>query len=160
MGLPSAERRSWRTQLVCDLPESSSSQHPLSFCFCFCIKKMLLLSSRRPVCYFVATTMKHEQFIILSVLCKHVMYWDVTKPQTHLSVSCAFHVYLLLIGSPRDPHWILPSPRRFSLPNKGPLPNWQGQGIHLKVASQRRKRQTQVVRGVVLVSTGDWAALG
>lgn len=126
-------------------PRKLFIEHPLSFCFC--IKKMLLLSSRRLFCYFVATTMKHEQFIILSVLCKHVMYWDVTKPQTHLSVSCAFHVYLLLIRSPRDPHLILPSPRRFSLPNKGPLPNSQGQGIHLKVASQTRKRQTQVVQG-------------
>ncbi len=119
MGLPSAGRQSWRTQLMCNLPGSSSSEHPLSFCFCFCIKKMFLLSSQRPACCFVATTIKHEQFITLFVLCKHVMSWDVTKPQTHLGMSRASDVYLLLTRSPRDPHFILPFPRWFS-PKQGP----------------------------------------
>lgn len=132
MGLPSAERQSWRTQVMCNLPGSSSSEHPLSFCFCFCIKKIFLLSSQRPSCYFVATTMKHEHFIILFVLCKHVMYWDVTKPQTHLSVSCAFDVYLLLTGSPRDPHMILPSPQMVLSPKQGPSSQLAGTGDSLK----------------------------
>lgn len=73
LGLPSVKRQSWRTELMCELPGSPSSQHPLPFCFCFCTKMMFLLSSQPLSCDFVATAMKHgQQFIFLFVFGKHV----------------------------------------------------------------------------------------
>lgn len=131
-------------QNECDLPGSVSSERPL--CFCFCIKKMFLLSSHSPTSLCSSNNGQQLPSVCVSFVNScHVVMLGLTKPRHTSGVSCASAVYSRLRSSPGDSQWGLPFPPT-GLSPQCPSPKWQGEGVPLEKAPWVRGGQTQLCR--------------